>query len=711
MPEKEEDNMETKELTEQPVPLDVVMPEEDLETEDAFLELSQTIAEEGVFQGEIIAVEKSPEQAEFNLEDVSGNAQNDFDNGLEPVMEEIKAENANAPVQEEYKEEPQVKVEIIVHQPEGNTPDSTLHETVSEEEEKFEELTVESYHDLGKADLVKKLEEALAEDVETVKNKVRNIKEVYIQLGKDEYRHKLEQFVEDGGLKQDFHPAHDPLDDKFFGLLDKFEEKKTDVKKKKEQLLHDNLEQKRQVIEELKALLEKDENVSVLFKTMLTLQEKWRSIGFVPTQFSDDLWKNYQFYRDKFYDKLKMSKELRELDQRKNFELKKEICEKAEDLLVEKSINRALDQLNILKEKWKSIGPAPKESNEQIWERFKSCCDKMFERRREHVLKLEGMQAENLANKILLCEMMEAILDMPHTNRKQWLQANDKVASLMTDWKKTGYTSKKVNEDIWKRFKEARDTFFHNKEIFFKGIHEAEINNLHLKTDLCTQAESLKDNTDWKTTTDMFIKLQNQWKNIGAVPQKQSNKIWHRFRDACDAFFNNKKEHFAGFEEKQAENMRLKEELIAKIEQFQPSENATENIEQLKQFQSEWLTIDHVPIKFKEKINDRYRKALDKQFDSIKLSAAERSMVLNLAKAGVLKETPKGREKLKYMKGDMRDKIHSMESEIALWENNIGFFGKSKNADKLKLEFQQKIDKAKEEIKNLKAALKGFEEE
>jgi len=595
-----------------------------------------------------------------------------------------------------------------------------LTENHEEIEAKFDELADEDYSVLNKAELVKKMEEVLSsDDFDAIKTKVKSIKNAYRVIEKDEYDTKRRLFLEDGGKKEEFAPVKDPNDEKFETLMLLFNHKREENRKQTENQLNDNLEQKKQIIEELKNLVLDEKNMSASIKKLHDLQNKWRAIGHVPQAFIEDTWRNYTFHINKFYDVLKINNELRDLDYKKNLELKTEICEKAEDLLIEPSIKKSFQQLRSLQEKWKTIGPVKRDFQDTIWERFKSISDKIFERSKEYFNSLEDEQKKNLEVKLGLCEKAEAIVDGTYGRIKEWQEAGDALEALFDEWKKTGYAPKSQGDVVWKRFLDAKKKFNDNRDAFFKELKQTYNHNIKLKTDIINEAEALKDSTDWKATADIFARLREQWKTVGHVPSKHSEKLWKRFNDACDVFFNNRKKHFAEREGNEKENLKLKEELVSRIEQYQLSKDNAENMNSLKEFQNEWMSIDFVPMKDKERINRAYRDAIDKKFEGMMGYSNQRTRDFNpSSNTGGARNYTGGRgDRSPSFRGNNDDRqeprlsgeqerIRNIEKEVAVWENNIGFFGKSKNADKLKAEIQEKIDKAKAEIADIKKKIK-----
>ena len=587
--------------------------------------------------------------------------------------------------------------------------DSRAFALEPEEDLVLNELHVEEdFSGFTKSELVKQLEDIMAHaELRSSGASVKAIKELYVEISREEYEAGLKKFLENGGVKEDFSPSKDSLDKKMETLLHSFAKRKNEQKKQKEQQLSENLTLKKFIIEEFRNLLKSEGSVSVAFQKFQALQSKWRSTGSVPQQHADELWKTYQFLTDKFFDVIKMNKELKELDYKKNLELKTELCEKAEKLLEESSINKSLQEFSVLQDKWKEIGAVSKEHSDAVWKRFKETADQLYARKKEHLLKIRHQQEENLAAKLVLCEQLETFVESSIDKHGLWQKANDHLDELWNKWRKVGRVPKEDNGNCWSRFKKARQKFFEKREAFYSAVREDYSRNMQHKTELCLKAESLQDSTDWSGTAEVYKKLQRQWKSTGPVSRKDSDKIWARFRSACDKFFDNRTKHFAEKDSQLLANVKVKESIIAKIEQLQPSENTQQYVEELKKLQNEWIVSGEVPYKEAERLNQVYKKVIENQFGHLKEGGAgnEKKMLYRL-KYEQLKQTPQGKEQIRREKITLQDRIKKLETEVNKLETNIGFFGKSKNAASMLQEFQQKIDNTKEEIKKLRIQLK-----
>jgi len=467
----------------------------------------------------------------------------------------------------------------------------------------------------------------------------------------------------------------------------------------------ENLAQKNQIIEELKELLEKQEDLQYTFPTFRELQNRWKVVGPVPQSYNKDLWDTYQFLVEKFYDFVKINNELRDLDLKKNLEMKTELCEKAEELMNEPNVVLSFRKLQKLHEEWREMGPVPKELREEIWERFKTATTKINKRQQDYFEGLKSEHKHNLELKIELCVKADVIAD-DKSDDKDWNALSKEMERLQEEWKSIGFASKKENQKIYDRFRAACDKFYNGKREFYANFKKIMQENLDKKNALCEQAEALKESEDWKKTTDQLISLQKKWKEIGPVARKQSDAVWKRFRAACDFFFERKYKFFSIIEESYEGNLKLKNDIIEEINQYKRDSNTAEHIAAFRDFQSRWNEIGYVPIKDKDLIQSAYRNAIDIKFSDIKSSENENKLVRFRKHIKEVKTSPKGDRGIKFERDKLFQKFRNLEQDVALWENNMGFFAKSKNADNIISDMENKISKAKEEMAQLEEKIK-----
>ncbi len=468
----------------------------------------------------------------------------------------------------------------------------------------------------------------------------------------------------------------------------------------------ENLKIKSEILEELKELLEKQEDIQQTFPAFRELQNRWKSVGPVPQSRNKDIWETYQYLIERFYDYVKINNELRDLDLKKNLEMKIELCEKAEMLIDEPNIIQAFKKLQKLHEEWRELGPVSKEMREEIWERFKLATSKINKKQQDYFEGQKDEQKQNFEKKRELCEKIEAIIESAKSDRSDWNVMTKDVENLQAEWKGIGFATKKENQRVYDRFRAACDIFYNTKRDHytqFKGVmHE----NLEKKIALCEQAEALKDSQDWKRTTDQLINLQKKWKEIGPVARKQSDSIWKRFRAACDEFFEKKSKHFSSVDENYEQNLTKKLEIIQEINEYKLDPKTIENTEALKDFQSRWTEVGFVPLKDKERIQAAYRHALESKFGDIRNPEQENRINRYKKHIKEVQSSGKGDRVIRAEREKLVQRFRQMEADIAVWENNIGFFAKSKNADTLLADIEKKIIMAKEELSQLEEKIK-----
>lgn len=529
--------------------------------------------------------------------------------------------------------------------------------------------------------------------VQTLRRDVEALKVAFYKLRRAEVEAARRAFVEAGGKEEEFTPAVDGSEARLKDLIREYRTRRDAFLANLEQEKEENLKVKLGIIEELKALVNSDETLNHTFTRFRELQQRWKETGPVPQQQVKDLWETYNLHVENFYNFIKINKELRDLDLKKNYEQKVALCEQAEALMLEPSIVEAFHKLQKLHDEWRETGPVANEYKEALWERFKEASSRINKQHQEHFEALKAEQVHNLELKEGLCVAAEELVAQPLTTLKEWNRANDRLLEIQKTWKTIGFAPKKDNNRIYERFRAACDRFFESKRQFFAGVKSEMEHNLQLKNEICAQAEALQNSEEWKKTTDELIALQTRWKQIGAVSRRHSDAVWKRFRAACDHFFERKAAHFAGVDGEHEENLRRK---LALLDEMAAADVKAGGYEVIKDFQRRWGEIGFVPIKQKDAIQKRYKAAVDALFDALRGSERDRSMNRFREKVSSLKGA--GDRRLRSERERLYNKVRQMEQDIALLENNIGFFTKSKNADALVAEVKAKIERAKAEM-------------
>ena len=609
-----------------------------------------------------------------------------------------------------------INVKIDVNEEEMLPKDEELPQDtdldLANDNEEIEEETEFDFSNLNKLQLVELLEETVQEqDIMKIKDKVVAIKSNFLKLNKEDRDREMEQFILDGGDKDSYEHKDDPLETRFKAAFDIYKKNKDKYKEELEKQKNENLKQKLAIIEELKQLIYSEETLKKTYDDFRELQDRWKEIGQVPANEISNIWNTYHFLIEKFYDKVKINRELRDLDLKKNLEAKIELCEKAELLLLEKSLTKAFKLLQKYHDEWKEIGPVPQDKKDEIWERFKNTTDKVNQIRREHYSKLEEEQKANYEAKAAICEKMEEIVNESVNSINAYQKKSNDVNELFKMWKQIGPVQKKQSDEIWNRFKGSMNTFFEAKKEFFSKLKVQQMENYNKKLQICVEVENLVDSTEWKKTTDRIKKLQEEWKTIGPVPKRHSDKIWKRFRSACDAFFGKKSEHFSGIKGEEDENLKAKKAIIERIKAYEMKKDRNENMEAIRGFQREWMAVGHVPMKVKDTIQNEYRSLIDGMFDKMRANDNELTASEYRTMISGLKEDPDSRDKVRRERLNLQNKIQKLRDEISTLENNIGFFASSKQSDLLKAEYEKKIAKIKNDVKVLEAKIKILNEQ
>ena len=587
---------------------------------------------------------------------------------------------------------------------------STQTSDVDEEDEKPQETIEAVEAEYQKLTLEQQLEELNAvvanSDVMAIKTRVGVLKSKITEQIKQIKKEQQAKFMAENENGEEYVPEQLEAEKILTSALSVYKVNKAKYIEQIEQEKQRNLEAKQNIILSLKNLVEEESNLKVLNDKFKELQEQWRNVGPVPQSESTNLWQNYHFYVEKFFDILRMNREMRDLDLKKNLELKIKLCEDAESLLLQESINKSFKDLQKLHEEWKELGPVPGDKKGEIWERFKNASDQINQRRREHYETILSEQQSNYNAKLVLCQQAEELVAKECNSIKENNEISDQLTELLKVWKTLGPAPAKLNDEIWDRFKSTLDKFFQAKKEYFQQMKEEQLQNYNMKVDLAIRAEGIAKRTDWKQATEEILELQKEWKNVGAVPKKHSDAVWKRFRAACDLFFEAKSNYFANIQTIEAENLAKKEDLIQRIVNHQFTEDKNENLEAMKAYQREWTELGHVPKKEKDRIYNEYKSAVNKKFEELKVSAEELKRGNFQNKLDNILSGPNAEKVLDKEKRFLVNKLAQLKEDISLWENNLGFFANSKNADLLKAEFAKKIEMAKHEVKELEYKIK-----
>ncbi|MDR1671583.1 MAG: DUF349 domain-containing protein [Alistipes sp.] len=549
----------------------------------------------------------------------------------------------------------------------------------------------------NKSQLVELFADLLAtKPIQTLRRDAEAIKVAFYKLHRADLEAARKAFVEAGGEAEAFTAPVDVAETRLKELIGEYRRKRDEFLATLESHREENLKTKLEIIEELKALVGAGETLGHTFNIFRELQQKWREVGPVPQTAVKDLWETYNHHVENFYSFIKINKELRDLDLRKNYEAKVALCEEAEALVLEPSIVVAFHRLQKLHDQWREVGPVAAEHKESVWERFREASGRINRQHQSYFDGIKEEQKKNLDLKSELCEQIEALSREPFTSRREWNKASDKLLEIQKVWKTIGFAPKKNNTRVYERFRAACDAFFEAKRGFYNQLKGEMDLNLALKNEICEAAEALAASDDWKATSDALIGLQRKWKDIGPVPRRHSDAVWKRFRAACDTFFERKNSHFSGVEGSYKENLEKKRSLLAAAE-ARGTEGLT--FEDIKEFQRQWGEVGFVPIKQKEAVAKQYKEVVDRMFSAIRGGEQQRSMEKFRGRVASLKGAGAGASgRLRHERERLYNKVRQLESDIATLENNIGFFGHSKNAEAMIADVREKIDRAKAEM-------------
>ena len=487
----------------------------------------------------------------------------------------------------------------------------------------------------------------------------------------------------------------------FKGVYANYKKERAEYNRQQDAQREDNFAKKQAVIEDLKNLVEKQEDVNSTFPAFRELQNRWREIGPVPATKFRDLNDTYQFYVEKFYDMVKINRDLRDLDFKKNLEAKEAFCQAAEKLSENENVVEAFRELQKLHEQWKEFGPVAKEFRDSIWDRFKAATAVINKKYQAYFEGQKEKQQENLAEKTKLCEQVEAIAGKEVKSSNEWNTLSTEIEEIQKTWRTIGFATRKENQKIYDRFRAACDRFFTRKREYYSQFKDSMNENMEKKLSLIEQAEALKDSKEWKKTTEALIALQKQWKEIGAVPRKKSEQLWKRFRAACDEFFNERDKN-AKPENDFYGNLKAKKALVEEINEYALSGDATADREAARAFADRWQGIGFVPFKEKDAIQASYTEAMKAKFPDFS-PRGPRQGGGNAGRGG-------GSRKPLSEKDRLVQQYNKLQQDIDTYENNIGFFSTSKNSAPLIQKMQERIDAAKQELKDLEAKIRKAEE-
>lgn len=540
-----------------------------------------------------------------------------------------------------------------------------------------------------KQEVIERLRLYLQEGEAADRSATDQLRTIFYRLHNEEVAAQKAAFVENGGLEADFKADEDALEKEYKNLMNTIKEQRAKAAADAEAERQRNLDRKLAIIEEIKALATEVDEADKKYDTVKALQQEWKTIGPIPAEQVTDTWKNFHHYVEQFYDLLHLNHEMRAYDFKKNLERKTALCEAAEKLAEVDDVISAFHQLQKLHQDFREVGPVAKELREEVWARFKAASTLVNKRHQDHFLELKQQEEENLTKKQNLCEQVEALSFDTLSSVTEWDAMAQLVIGLQNEWKTVGFTPRKLNQEIFERFRAACDRFFAAKTQYYRNLRETLAANLAAKTALCEKAEALSESTDWGKTTNTLVELQNEWKTIGPVAHKVSDAIWKRFNTACNLFFDRKKEANAGQHEEEMANLEKKKGIIARLEAL--IETGSDDLHKaVKELQAEWTEVGHVPFRKKEKLYRAYRAACDKLYETIHQSAGRRrvdNLVRRAAQSG-------GNERQRLQRA-----YDEKKAEIQTYETNLTFLtSKSKKGSTIVADIERRIATLKSDL-------------
>ncbi len=553
--------------------------------------------------------------------------------------------------------------------------------------------------ELSEADVIITLTSlAQAEADEISRDEVSRLKQRYYALRKATDEEARRQFVANGNDPEAFIPEEDPADEVLRQLLGSIKEKKAARAAEVEAELQRNFEQKDSLIAEITAMSNDTDNVNRHFTRFREIQQEFKNVGDVSPQQMSDQWKRYQDAVELFYDQLKVNKDLRDYDFKKNLETKLQLCAEAEKLDAEADVIAAFKRLQDLHVTWRETGPVAKEQREEIWARFKEASAVVNKKYQAFFEERKAREQENEAAKTAICERLEALDFDSLKSFNAWNDMTRTILQAQEDWRKLGFASKKANNLLFTRFRAVCDKFFAQKAEYYKSVKEDMTANLEKKLALCEQAEALKDSTDWKATAEKLTELQRRWKTIGSVPKKRSDEVWKRFQEACDYFFEQKKRDLSQSRKSEQENLRAKRALTASLKEIAPDAPRQQVVAAIKDAQARWNEIGHVPFREKDKVYDEFRSVINELYkvhdlkDTRANFARFENSINEMSDSGKL---IRERERLARV-------LETKRSELTTYQNNLGFFNfKSTSGSSMLRDIERKTQRIRDDIADL----------
>ena len=623
-------------------------------------------------------------------------------------------DNASASQEVEVAAEP--KEEKIENQTSVSVEEASKP-TSSPEPEHLEDATEENesdddYSELTLPELISNFANVVKdESTEKTRERVTLIQSLFNKKLEDvrQRAHEEWQAIEDHG-EETFEAPFRAEEQRFRELMQSYKERRRKHAEAVETERKENLRRKHEIIEKIKALTLRDEVKGETFKEFDALREQWNQIGLVPQADKEDLYMSYNTAVRSFYDYIKINRDLRDLDFKKNLEAKLKLCEQAEDLLKETDIVGAFRKLQELHSLWKEVGPEMPEKREEVWERFSSASAEINARHHKFFENLKEQNEEILAKKTALCDKVEELLKEERSSMQAWRNATDKVKELQKEWKELGYLPNRVVGKVRERFQAACSQIFEGFRTYDRAMRQEGKDNLQKLQDLCAQAEAMKESTDWSATTRAMIDLQKQWQSVGYAPRKRRDELWEKFRGAMDYFFSHRDEAQSSRNKEEKDNLAAKEAILKELEGYEANKtDAAAGVEWLKELQSRWFGIGHVPFKQKDVIQQRYRDLVNRVYKSLGVDRRMEQVEAFKTRIEEMVQGDGNESQLQKERARLRQQIQQLESECSLMSNNLSFFRSSSSSNPLIQQQEEKIASMREDIAMRKNKLKEID--
>lgn len=581
---------------------------------------------------------------------------------------------------------------------ETESPSLSLAEVAdAEEDEKI--ANARRFHSMTKEQLRDTLKEILDNDDMEAHREVTSIKQAFFNLKSRENMAALNEYVEAGNDPATFSAEPDEVENELKDLYARFKERRAAFIAADEERRAQNLEKKQEIITRMEEIAGDIDNVNTKFQEFQQLQQDFKAIKDVPATAETEIWKQFQNVVERFYDNLKINKELRDFDFKKNLEAKRALIAEAVKLEAMTDPIASFRALQNLHDQWRAIGPVAKEIREELWNEFKEASTVINKRHQEYFEQRKAAELANEEAKTALCDEIESIKLEDIKSFNDWNAATDRIIELQKKWKEYGFASKKANTALYARFRKACDDFFDAKTAYYKRTKDELNANLEKKTALCEKAEALKDSDDLKKVTDEIVKLQAEWKTIGSVPRKHSDALWQRFTTACNYFFDERKRQSKERHRVEMENLEKKREIMAKLAALPKDGDRKEIMPQIKDLQAEWQNAGFVPFKMKDKLYAEYREICDALYDAYNQRESRNRMANFQSRVTELKGDG---NKISRERDRLLRVCEARKTELKTIENNMGFFSvKSSAGNSMLKEMENKIKRIKQDIKEL----------